>query len=172
MSVCSHCGGGGTPSQVCPGGVPHPRSGRGYPISGQGGWGTPWTWDGVPPGPGMGYPPDLGRGTPQTWDRVPPWTWDGVHPPQHSKHLICGRRYASCVHTGGLSCYRPHPKDDGRLYFQSVHTSQVRGGGYPIPGPGGYSGNTPPPDRAAQRVLATRRAVCLLRSRRRTFLLQ
>ena len=35
--------------------------------------------------------------------------------------------------------YRPHPKDDGRLYFQSVHTcgggtrsSLGRGGGYPI----------------------------------------
>ena len=48
------------------------------------------------------------------------------------------------------------------------------GTGYP-PGPGtGY----PPPqtrsglDRAAQQVLATRRAVCLLRSRRRTFLLK
>ena len=74
-------------------GVPHLRSG-GYPISGQGGtlarsrgvpqpgldvggtpsqvggtparsrWGTPQTWDGVPPVPGMGYPPDLGWGTP------------------------------------------------------------------------------------------------------------
>ena len=51
-------------------------------------WGPPWTWDGVTPGPGMGYPldlgwgtpldlgpstpPDLGPGTPQTWDWVPP----------------------------------------------------------------------------------------------------
>ena len=26
--------------------------------------GTPQTWDGVPPGPEMGYPPDLGWGTP------------------------------------------------------------------------------------------------------------
>ena len=24
--------------------------------------------------------------------------------------------------------YRPHPKDDGRLYFQSVHTCGGRGG--------------------------------------------
>ena len=30
--------------------------------------------------------------------------------------------------------YRPHPKDDGRLYFQSVHTW---GGGSPGPGRGG-----------------------------------
>ena len=27
-------------------------------------WGTPPTWDGVPPGPEMGYPPDLRWGTP------------------------------------------------------------------------------------------------------------
>ena len=90
--------GGGTPvrSRGYPipslaGGVPHPRSGRGgYPLpltrSGWGTpldleWGTPWTWDGVPPGPGMGYPPDLGWGTPRTWDGVPPQTWGGV-PPQ------------------------------------------------------------------------------------------
>ena len=125
--------------------------------------------------------------------------------------------------------YRPHPKDDGRLYYQSVHTcggggtpsqvsvrggtpSQVQVGGVPHPRSrcGGYleyppmgSGwgtpspldlgwgtpwtwdqVTPPPgpgtryppptrsglDRAAQWVLATRRAVCLLRSPRRTFL--
>ena len=38
--------------------------------------------------------------------------------------------------------YRPHPKDDGRLYFQSVHTCggvphlRSRWGGYPIPGLG------------------------------------
>ena len=47
------------------------------------------------------------------------------------------------------------------------------GWGYPRPG---WMGVPPPPpsppteDRAAQRVLATRRAVCLLRSRRSTFL--
>ena len=73
------------------GGVPHLRSGYlrwGTPWPGMGyppdlGWGTsPQTWDGVPPGPRIGYPP--------TWDGVPPdlrWgtplqTWDGVPPPQ------------------------------------------------------------------------------------------
>ena len=56
-------GRGGTPPQVWPGGYPIPGLARGYP--------------GYPPGPGMGYPqPDLGWGTPQTWDGVPPWTWD------------------------------------------------------------------------------------------------
>ena len=49
-------------------------------------------------------------------------------------------------------CYRPHPKDRGRLYFQFV--CQFK-----------------PPAGTAVRVLATWRAVCLLRSRRRTFLL-
>ena len=50
------------------------------------------------------------------------------------------------------------------------------GGGHPIPGPGRGVLRVPPPrtrswlDRTAQRVLATRRAVCLLRSRRRTVL--
>ena len=24
---------------------------------------------------------------------------------QHSEHFLCGGRYASCVHAGGLSCY-------------------------------------------------------------------
>ena len=51
-------------------------------------------------------------------------------------------------------------------------------GGYPgqVPPPGGYPGQVPPPrggypGRTTEGVLTTRRAVCLLRSRRRTFLL-
>ena len=100
FSVCQStlAGWGDTPSQVWPGG---------YPM----GWGTPQTWDRVPPppdlgwgtplrpgmavppsdlgwchpssaGPGMGYTPGPGTGYPsQTWDWVPPWTWDGVLPP-------------------------------------------------------------------------------------------
>ena len=49
-------------------------------------------------------------------------------------------------------------------------------GGYPgqVPPRGGYSGQVPPwggyPGRTTEGVLTTRRAVCLLRSRRRTFL--
>ena len=129
-------GWGGTPSKVCMrgvphpssglGGVPHPRSGweggtpsqvwpGGYPM-GWGtpqdlGWGTPWTMDWVPsPRPGMGYPlgPGMGYPLPQTWDGVPsPQTWDGI-PPQHSEHLLRlrGGWYASCVHAGGLSCFK------------------------------------------------------------------
>ena len=44
--------------------------------------------------------------------------------------------YISCFAIIKVSCnlpsYCPHPKDDGRLYFQSVHTL----GGVPGPGPG------------------------------------
>ena len=69
---------------------------------------------------------------------------------------------------------------------QGVPPSQVRTGGTPIPGQDrGYSGVTTAPSRSvlgqdggggyprtriAQHVLATRQAVCLLRSGRRTFL--
>ena len=31
-------------------------------------------------------------------------------PPQHSEYLLRGGRYASCVHTGGLSCYICHDR--------------------------------------------------------------
>ena len=94
------------------GGVPHPRSG--YPPPDMG-WDTPQTqvwlggipsqvWSGVPH-PRSGYPPPPGHGM-----GYPPWTWHGVTPPpetdQHSEHLLCGGRYASCVHAGGLSCYK------------------------------------------------------------------
>ena len=47
--------------------------------------------------------------------------------------------------------YRPHPKDGGRLYFHFVCQSTPSTG-------------------TAMRERATRRAVCLLRSRMRTFL--
>ena len=67
------------------GGTPTIKTWLGYPPTP--GWATPWTWDGVPPPrPGMGYHPLPTR-------------------QQHSEHFLCGRRYASCVHAGGLSCY-------------------------------------------------------------------
>ena len=118
---------GGTPSQVWLGGYPIPGLAGGYqstPLT-RSGWGTPsldlgqgtsldLRW-GTPPSPQTwdGVPPDLDRvplpwtwtGYPQTWHRVPPQTWDGV-PPQQSKHLIYGGQYASCVHAGGLSCFK------------------------------------------------------------------
>ena len=117
LFVSPHLGGGGTPvrSREVPHprsgwgeGVPHPRSGWGVPQvpPTRSGWGTPLPLlgqDGVPPRPGMGYPPDLGQGTPQTWDRVPPDLG-------HSEHLLRGGRYASCVHAEGLSCSRLYLK--------------------------------------------------------------
>ena len=79
------------------------------------------------------------------------------------------------------ACYRP---GEGTVFSLSVYTST--GGEYPIPGSqvqvggGGFTLSTPLPHpgldwvppirRSAWRALATGRAVCLLRSRRRTFL--
>ena len=120
--------GGGTPSQVQVGGT-HPRSGwgdtpsqvwsGGYPILLMGG--TPPFRPGM--GGFLGYPPSkIGWGTPiQTWDGGTPGTpphrrLDGVPPcpdlgqggtpppNQQNEHLLRGRRCASCVHAGGLSC--------------------------------------------------------------------
>ena len=104
-------------------GVHHPRSGRGvpHPRSGWGdkvrmGY-PPRTWDRVPPRPGQnGVPPDLGWGTPWTWDGVPPWTWDKVTP-KHSEHLLRSGQYASCVHGEILIFHRVHILD-----FQMLST--------------------------------------------------
>ena len=128
-SVRSHLqGGGGTP--ILPdGGDPLPRSGWGvYPHLRSGWGGTPSKIrTGVPPHPdlgwgthpypdlgrgyshpdlGMGYPPpDLGRWYPPCPDLLkgyPPvqvWSQVGGIP---NRNLLHGRRYASCVHAGGL----------------------------------------------------------------------
>ena len=125
------------------GGVPHPRSGRGVPplppwpgLDGV----PPWTWDGVPP------QPDLGWGTPPwTWDRVPPRPGMGYpprpetgYPPDlgHSEHLLRDGRYASCVHAGGLSSsvwiflknsYRQNPQSNWLLtpLSRQLHLSHL-----------------------------------------------
>ena len=76
-------GGGGIP--------PSSREDRGYPhlANGGGGAGTPSRsgWD--TPFARWGYP----------------FCWLNVGKVQHSEHLLCGGRYASCIHAGGLSCY-------------------------------------------------------------------
>ena len=95
FSLSTQAGGGGNYPVPGLGGGGYPISGlgRGYPISGLGG----------------GYPISGldGGGTPGTPDQV----WMGVpgvptphKTEQHSKHLLHGRRCASCVHAGGLSC--------------------------------------------------------------------
>ena len=95
-------GGGCTPSQVWMG-VPHRRSGeQDTPHQGL---------DGVPPPvqDWMGYLPPL-------------WDWMeyprlGQETDHHSEHLLHGRRYASCVHAGGLSCFLfLHPKVVGHPF--------------------------------------------------------
>ena len=112
---------GGYPIPGLARGVPHPRSGWGVSrvplqpgLDGVPPWTwdgvPPRTWDGVPPGLCMGYPTDLGWGTPprpgtplaRPGMGYPP-DLTGV-PPQHSEYLLCGGQYASCVHSGGLSC--------------------------------------------------------------------
>ena len=80
----------------------------------------------------------------------------------------------------------PRPADRGATPFPGLDEGGVphpADGGYPLPMFGwGYpiqltgvphpaDGEYPPPPGPAQRVLATRQAVCLLRSRSRTFLL-
>ena len=74
-----------------------PRSGWGYPFQGLAGGSTPF------PSQSGGTPfSDLGR-----WYN-PVLTWDldrgCPQPEQHSVYLLHGRRYASCIHAGGLSC--------------------------------------------------------------------
>ena len=68
------------------------------------GGGTPSLSIPIPihPCPGGVPDPALDGGVPQPWIGGVPRV-----PPQNSKHLLwlCGRRCASCVHTGGLSCY-------------------------------------------------------------------
>ena len=116
-------GGGGTPSMSRQGGVPHPCPGGGvvlHPCPGGGGTPSMSRWGGTPsmsrlggvphPAGRGGVPhPCPGGGVPQ-WGGTPvggppgvPPPWLGYPPPPSTCY---GRgRYASCVHTGGLSCY-------------------------------------------------------------------
>ena len=107
-------GRGGYPAGGYPGGVPRSgtplaRSGGGVPC--QGGTLLGGRYPGqVPPQPGQeggtlpgGYP---ARGGTQV--RYPPGQvrrGGGTQLGQHREYLLHGRRYASCVHAGGLSCF-------------------------------------------------------------------
>ena len=95
--------GGGYPGQVPPRGVP--RSGT--PPGGYPGQVPPRVR--YPPG-GSGYPP---RGVPDPG--TPPGgylTRGGTQLGQQKEYSLHGGRYASCVHTGGLSCF---------IYIRSTH---------------------------------------------------
>ena len=97
--VPPHPGLGGGPTW----GTPHPGLGGGPA------WGTPHP--GLGRGPTQGTPPSRSR-----WGACPGYPppsrsrW-GAHPgyppphqEQHSVYLLHGSWYASCIHTGGLSC--------------------------------------------------------------------
>ena len=83
----------------------------GYPIQLMGG-GTPFpgldSWQGGTPFPGLDggvpHPADRGEPLPSSGWGVPPRQGVPLPPDQHSMYLLRGGRYASCVHSGGLSC--------------------------------------------------------------------
>ena len=139
---------GATPARGhTPQGTPHPQPGqdRGYIRQGAPTWGTPW------PGqdrgyPSQGYPP---WGTPSSLARSG-WGYPSQggnclwyplarsgqggtpargYPPgtgQHMEYLISGGRYASCIHTGGLSClffYSQYSDRGKEIIFSSSRCS-------------------------------------------------
>ena len=180
VCVCSTFGGGtpsqgwpwgDAPSQVWPRGYPIPGLTRGVPHPSSGGiWGTPLTrsgW-GTPPDigwgtpltrSGWGTPPDLGQGTPQTWDGVPPGPGMG-YPPDLGQGIPLDLAWGTLPDLGWGT-----PPGHGMGFPPDLGWGTPRPGtGYPPPTRSGL-------DRAAQRVLTTWWAVCLLCSRRRTFLL-
>ena len=136
VCVCSTLE-GGTLSQVCGWGVPHPRSEWRGTLS--------QVW-------GVSHPRSGGTLS-QVWGvpRVPP---------------------QSCLDCGGAQ------STPGQVWMvggtQGTPWPGLDGGGYPgYPPTTRTAWGTPQPhplDRAAEQALAMRRAVCLLRSRRRTFL--
>ena len=106
--------GGGYPIQLTggypsgqwgvPPGTPTIGTGWGYPLSGLDG-GTPHLirtgWGYLPFGTGSGTPRQDWMGVPLVatgWGTPPPWPGD------RKTEQLRGRLYASCVHTGGLSC--------------------------------------------------------------------
>ena len=126
-------------------------------------WGAPVPGGGTPPArTGLGYPPaknGLGYHLPGTGLGTPQPGQHWVPPTQHRTevHLplpglgypppgLLGQVMLWVLHLlwflmGGLSCYRPHPKDDGRLYFHFVCQFIPGGGTYLLGGWGGtYSG--------------------------------
>ena len=75
---------GGYPVPSLGRGVPHLRSGRGgYPLPGLARGVPPQSWDGVPPGPGMGYPsPRPGMGYPPRPGMGTPPGFEMGYPPR------------------------------------------------------------------------------------------
>ena len=123
------------------------------------------TRSGTPPGgvPGSGTPPGGTR------SGIPPWGRGG------GRYLPWGVRYPSPG--GGTRVRYPPGGVPGGTppggFLGQVPPRGVPGSGTP---PGGVPGSGTPrggyPGRTTEGVLTTRRAVCLLRSRRRTFLFE
>ena len=137
---------GGDPGQVPPpGGTQVRYPPRGGPRSGTPGGGGGVTGSGTP----LGYPGQVpprggvtGSGTPRGGG-VPgsgtPWG-GGTRVGQQKEYSLHGGRYASCVHAGGLSCYRPYPKGGEGTVFTVVCWSTGERG-YPCSlVPGSYLG--------------------------------
>ena len=85
----------------------------GYPLGqvrmgGIPGWGTPWLVLMGGRYPRTGYPPQSRDRVPQIGMGYPPQPGMGysLQIGQQTEHLICCRRYASCIHAGGLSCWK------------------------------------------------------------------
>ena len=144
---------------------------RGYPIPGLGkGAGgirsTPnQVWMGYAPRPGTGYPPGPGMGCPQTWDRVPPtpWTWDRV-PPRPGMGYPPPQTWDRVPPGPGTRYPRTWDPVPPQTWDSVPPWTWDR-----VP-PRPRTGYPPWTRSGLDRVLAMRRAVCLLRSRRRTFL--
>ena len=165
LFVCPHRGGvrvpppGGYPGQVPPQGYPGqvpPPGGLPGQVPPRGGTRVRYP----PGGTRVRYPPGGGG----TRVRYPPGGYPGQVPPGG------GGVPGSGTPPGSTWVRYPPGGVPG--------SGTPGGGGYPgqVPPRGGYPGQVPPPGgypgRTTEGVLTTRRAVCLLRSRRRTFLLQ
>ena len=121
---------------LLPGGVPDrvpPRGGPGTPLGG--------TWLGTPGGPDTpprggyltGYPPEGGGlGTPPGGrgylTGTPPGGVPGTQVGQQKEYSLHGGRYASCVHAGGLSCF----KDKCYKCFLKTRTILAKSKHFPI----------------------------------------
>ena len=77
--------------------------GGGYPARSSQGGGLPWLGGGTLPGGYPGQGGTLSGGG--TLAGGVPCLGGGTQLGQHREYLLHGGRYASCVHTGGLSCY-------------------------------------------------------------------
>ena len=161
LFVCPHRGGGpGTPPGGVPGSGTPPQGGTQvrYPPGGVPGSGTPpGGYPGqVPPG---GYPGQVPpRGGTQVRYPLPPRGVPGSGTPWGTRvRYPPGGVPRSGTPPGGYPGQVP-PRGGTRVRYPP---GGVPGSGTP---PGGYPGRT------TEGVLTTRRAVCLLRSRRRTFL--